>query len=479
MRTAAATVLCSLLLLSGCRSVTPRPRPAEPSLTREEQRLARALAYFAQGLIYEGEEGPDSTNALAAFAEAADLDPARHRLHARVALSYLRRKDPGRAIAALERSCRANPDELEPRMDLAVACQLTGRDELACEHYARALRISPTNAMIFVELARLNFRQDKDRRAVNYIERGLRESDAPEAVLRFCNELGRQSVHAGQIERAVRCFEVLAANAQASLREIYHVLGELQEELGRDEEALNSFARAAAEDEPLPASFVRMALIQFQSDPAQALATLEDADRRVPGSPAILSVLAVVYSSEEQHARALATFERVRQIVEAERGEPLDRGFFMRYGSACDLAGEEAKAEQVFEECIGKHPDAHEALNYVAYMWAEKGINLERAKSCVDRALAHEPDNGAYLDTLGWVYFQQQHYEQALEYLLRADRALAGDPVISDHIGDAYKALGDETRAIEFWKRSYGLDAGNEAVVRKLRIHGVEPDDLP
>ena len=71
-----------------------------------------------------------------------------------------------------------------------------------------------------------------------------------------------------------------------------------------------------------------------------------------------------------------------------------------------ERAGDRKAAEEVFLEVLKKNPEHAPTLNYLGYMWAENGVNLERAQEMLTRAVGQEPDNGAYVDSLGWVYFR-------------------------------------------------------------------------
>ncbi len=88
--------------------------------------------------------------------------------------------------------------------------------------------------------------------------------------------------------------------------------------------------------------------------------------------------------------------------------------------------------------CIAIDPKHAEAYNYIGYMYAERGTNLTEALELVQHALALEPENGYFIDSLGWVYYQQGRYPEALRELQRAADRAKDDPVIFDHLGDAY-----------------------------------------
>jgi Flp pilus assembly protein TadD len=101
-------------------------------------------------------------------------------------------------------------------------------------------------------------------------------------------------------------------------------------------------------------------------------------------------------------------------------------------------------------------------------MWIESGVKLDRAVDMVRQAVELDPDNGAYIDSLGWGYYQLGRYEEAREALERASR-LVQDPTIYEHLGDVYAALGERTEARRAYRRAMALEADDpDAVARKL-----------
>jgi tetratricopeptide (TPR) repeat protein len=113
-------------------------------------------------------------------------------------------------------------------------------------------------------------------------------------------------------------------------------------------------------------------------------------------------------------------------------------------------------------------PDFDEALNHLGYMWAERGINLQIARDMIERAVKAEPENPAYLDSLGWVLFQLKKPAEALPPLQKAVELLKEpDATVFDHLGDVLKALGRLPEAREAWQKSLAVEP-SEAVKRKL-----------
>ena len=111
---------------------------------------------------------------------------------------------------------------------------------------------------------------------------------------------------------------------------------------------------------------------------------------------------------------------------------------------------------------------APKAYNYIGYMWIDRDMNLDEAGEMIKKALDAEPDNGAFLDSLGWLHYKKGDYEQALKDLLRAVESLKKeDPVVFEHLGDTYHKLGKEAEALSYWQRSLALE-DNPKVKEKI-----------
>jgi Flp pilus assembly protein TadD len=102
-------------------------------------------------------------------------------------------------------------------------------------------------------------------------------------------------------------------------------------------------------------------------------------------------------------------------------------------------------------------------------MYAERGMQLDQSIDNIQRALRIEPENGYFIDSLGWAYYKKGLYKEALTELLRATELVPNDPIIQDHLGDIYfrlRRFGDASKA---WRRSLSLDPKNAAVQEKLQ----------
>jgi Tfp pilus assembly protein PilF len=103
-------------------------------------------------------------------------------------------------------------------------------------------------------------------------------------------------------------------------------------------------------------------------------------------------------------------------------------------------------------------------------MWAEKGMKLDSAKALLESALSRDPDNGAFLDSYGWIFFQLGAMEKAYEYILKAVVRIHNDAVVFEHMGDILSRRNDREGALKAYKRSLEYNPDNGDIVREKII---------
>jgi len=128
-------------------------------------------------------------------------------------------------------------------------------------------------------------------------------------------------------------------------------------------------------------------------------------------------------------------------------------------------------AEQSFRQALDLDPNSSMTMNYLGYMLADKGSRLTEALGLIRKAVELEPMNGAYLDSLGWVYFKLGQYELAEENLRQAVERDQTDPTVHDHLGDLYEKTGRIRLAAAQWELSL-------AESQKSLAADVEPADV-
>lgn len=137
----------------------------------------------------------------------------------------------------------------------------------------------------------------------------------------------------------------------------------------------------------------------------------------------------------------------------ADEKEPIH---FMR-GALYEKQKNFERSEAEFRKVLEMNPKSASAMNYLGYMLADRNVRLNEALDMIKKAVDQEPDNGAFLDSLGWVYYRLGRLDESVEYLKRAIQRSGKDPTVNDHLGDAYLKQGNLKEAIEQWEISLRL----------------------
>lgn len=153
-----------------------------------------------------------------------------------------------------------------------------------------------------------------------------------------------------------------------------------------------------------------------------------------------------------RHERAVDVLERLARRL------PDDMDVRFELGAAFARANRHTDAERIFRDIIAADPAHALALNYLGYMLADRGERLEEAVSLISRALAIEPGNPSYHDSLGWAYFRQKRFDLAEQHLAKAAAGAGASSIVHDHHGDVLFALKRPADAIRAWQKALAGD---------------------
>jgi tetratricopeptide (TPR) repeat protein len=245
-----------------------------------------------------------------------------------------------------------------------------------------------------------------------------RAKDASAGDDTFDLYLAQAYVSARRFEDALVALEPLRAKDPRDAR-VAQLEARALAGVGRRGEAITRLRALIAADGDQPSAFLSLAdlLVQDGRTP-EAHEVLDDAAMRFPGNVSV----------------------------------PFQRG------ALYERAKEYGRAEEAFRAVIAREPGHAQALNYLGYMLAERGERLDEAVALIDRALAIDPGNGSYLDSLGWAYYKLRRHEDARQHLAQAAAQLPFNSVVQDHFGDALAALGRHAEAIAAWQRALAGD---------------------
>jgi tetratricopeptide (TPR) repeat protein len=168
---------------------------------------------------------------------------------------------------------------------------------------------------------------------------------------------------------------------------------------------------------------------------------------------------------------ALNAFNTAAELAAQHQSSLLTADFHFQHGVMAERSGEHDAAARHFRACLERDPSHAAAMNYLGYMWAERGENLAEAEKLIRRAVEMEPDNAAYLDSLGWVLYQQGRFHEAIVPLEQAAKLSedAADATIEEHLGDVLDKLGRRNEAVKAWERAASLGGGSAGLAAKLQ----------
>lgn len=243
----------------------------------------------------------------------------------------------------------------------------------------------------------------------------------------------------------------------------YLNLGRLYLDLGKDKKAYFEFNEVIRLKPDIVWGWLFMGYTQMNLDSLNASKdALEQALKVSPDEPLANYYLGLVLNQMNRDAAAIPYFEKALE----------QRPNWVRVLSLLASIYEEQKiyhvSDSLFQKAIRIEPDNPTILNNYGYSLSVRGIRLEEALDMAKRAVKVDDQNGAYLDTIGWIFYQLGDYEKALQYTLRAYELFAGNPVVIEHLGDIYLKLGQPDKAQAAYRQALQLDKNNQQLIEKL-----------
>jgi tetratricopeptide (TPR) repeat protein len=156
--------------------------------------------------------------------------------------------------------------------------------------------------------------------------------------------------------------------------------------------------------------------------------------------------------AQRAYANFVAAFDGDRQSAETRQWLREAR---LALSNLCVLAGDIPAAEEWLQQVLDEFPDDIAADNDLGYLWADENRHLQRALGMIQRAVTSEPDNGAYRDSLGWVYYRLGRLPEAIAEL---EKAIAADKepdgAVLEHLGDVLAKAGQGDKARDVYRRA-------------------------
>lgn len=455
----------------------------------------------------------DTVEAIAVLKDSLKARPKEANLAIALSLIYLRHLEkPDLAVRYANMALSAAPLRIEPYEAMVEIHMTQGQRSKALAMLDRAASAGSKDPNFWISLAELTGRlsqggstpvaeTEAGKKLAAHLSKAVELANGDAVVLSRAGDLYAISQ---DVPMAVETYRQ-AYDLKASIPQLRHKLAAGYVELGRTGEAiqmleeivelnpldLNAYdklsqlhlrngdvSKAAAnarqalliEPQLLDRHLMVADLLFKAADFPAAADTLAEARKLFPSAPRLIYFHALALSQAKKHSEAMEAFEQAEKEAASYQPEMLNADFYFDFGASAEQAGRIDDAVRHFRRSIALDTaNAARAYNYLGYMWVDRNENLEEAGELIRRAVELDPTNGAYIDSLGWYFFRTGRYEDALATLLRAAEHLPEpDPVVFDHIADAYMKLGKTSEAVLYWKKALALDPESQTIAAKL-----------
>ena len=428
-----------------------------------ERAPERGESYFPKAIILMNQKRlPEAEQTVKQGLKYAPDSPIGYYYLGRISIEA---GNPEQALDSFNRAIAANPS-FEPAY-LAQASLYESRQEkdkaiAVLKKYLQ--QVNPRNKDIRQHLIQLYISTKDYAGGLAELEKLLEEDPGDlDAQLRMALIHGERKEYSKAIEQLTSILK--ARPAELKVRDY---LGYLYEETKDYPKAIEAYQLNIQLDPTFVESHIHLGVLQYRLKRfPEAVAHLGEAVRLAPKQPEPHIVLGLAYLQTEEFEKASQAFE------EGIRYNPKSADLYFNLGTAYDKLNRFDDVVRAMETALSLDPHHADAMNYLGYSYAERGIKIDQAVSLTRQAVALKPDNGYYVDSLGWAFYKSGMLAEALTEIKRAVALVGDDPVIYEHLGEIYMKQQNLPDAREAWLHSLELDPSNEKLLQRFRDQGM------
>lgn len=400
----------------------------------------------------------DLVGATGVYRQMLEIAPDSAFLHYRLGLNLIELNDSEQARVSLERALELDPRLFSAEYLLGVIDLDAERLDSALEHFRRFLENNSGHIRTRTNIAGAHARLGDYGRAIDVMTRIIESAEVEtrhfllRAYLLMRQEERSNAGLAAAPNGAPLLGTVLQALVRKKMGEPYDRLVESLDGLDGDldfecnvylSEIVSLFGRDDA------GAFLASQLRALKSEGMR--------------SKSIETILARVLMSTDQDAEAVEVLDGILAVYGG------DKWTHYYLATTHENLNQSEQTEKHLRACLDHDPNDADVLNFLGYHLAEEDRKLGEAEDLLERALQMDPENGFYLDSLGWIYYRQGKAELAVDYIQRAIRAMGSDDaILRDHLGDAFLLNRDIANAVSQWRRALVLDREIEGVQEKI-----------
>ena len=444
-----------------------------------------AKLYAALGAAYE--QRKDYKSAIDAFRRAIVLD--RDNLDAIRGLAENLLND-GQLDAALEQYkviADSNPEDAQTYVRMAEIYRRQAKYDLALENLKHADTLVPDTMDVPYSMASVYQAQGRYDDAIKILQDLLKRTEKTEKSGTGASQADRNNraifiERLGMVYReqenytaAIDTFRKMLPLGEENARSAYQEIIDTYREAKQWPQA-TAVAKEAVQKLPDDRD-LRMVLDSQLADTGEVDKSVADIRSMLKGGPEDREIylrLGIIFTRAKRYDDALEGLAKAEQLStkpDEKAYVSFLRGDLYQRQKMFDQA--EAEFKKVLATTSPTDPQSAATLNYLGYMNADRGVKLEESLNYIKQALTLEPNNGAYLDSLGWAYFKLGKYEQAEENLTKAESHMSTDPTVQEHLGDLYQKTGrlklaaaHWDRAVQEWNKTVPAEQDSEAFAK-------------
>lgn len=436
---------------------------------------------FTLGAIYD--QLKQAKNAVSAYQRAADMQPGDPRTLAALAQALMSNDQLDEALKQYRQLAAADPDNAEPLVHIADILSRQSKYEEALTIVRKARKLDPTNLEAgFNEGRLLDILGRFDEAAQTYSNMVDLTSHANGAYTDeeknnrsiFLDRLGSIYVEQNKTDQAVATYQkMIDMGGDSAVRGYQSQVDAYRASQQFDKSLEVAHKAVAANPKKRELKLMLAGELADQGKVDDAFAMAKGLLTNTPEDRMILVAMGQIDVRLRRWKDAEDAFNKAEPLT--TRKEDKLYLLFLR-GELAERQKHFEQAEQYFRQVLELDPSNAMTLNYLGYMLADKGTRLPEALKLIRKAVDQEPWNGAYLDSLGWVYFKMSEYELAEDNLRQAVARNQTDPTVHEHMGDLYEKTGRIRQAAEQWQLSLSefakaapadVDPGDPAKVQK------------
>ena len=500
---------------------------SKDKIKTEPNENVKAIAHFMDGQLFMSQG--NYSMAILEFQDALELDPMASTIIVSMAESYWKLGKARKSEELLFNALNLNPDDFEAREMLANQYIFQNKHDKAIEQYRVLAEISDEDPRYLIALAKLVLSQNNINESISLF---IKAYEKDKSRIDILEEAANLSLRSRQLDKARSLYKQLIDfdknnayylstyidlivmsgdynNGITALESLIDIEGETAERLSQlgilyykmenivkakplfiklinmnhfDVTIMHFLSNIYLEESILdsagiianqiifhhpsdPRGYLDAALAELNNEnPLGAIKILEPVNKKFFNEFSIQYLLGSSYQQLEEYDKATIVLRQSLKIY------PESRGARHTLAIASDALNYWNESDSLYEGLIASDTNDVQALNNYSYSLVERNIHLNKALEMAKKAIELEPDNAAYLDTIGWIYYKMDNIDKALSFIRKSVELDNNNAIVLEHLGDVLIAKNQIQEAIIYYLKALDIDKDNEILQQKAGI---------